>query len=261
VRPAHEGAVATCGACGVTFVTPPVDESGRTADHGEGVVIDETGRGATFRQVESLMRERLGGPGRVLDIGCGGGQFMLALEELGWSVSGVDINPRAVALARERGLDVRLGTIADAVRPRDGFDAVVALHALEYFARPLAALDAAAASVRPGGVLALETPNVLWHRRQAAIGRLLRVDPARLMIVSPAPDRRLIAFSPKALTIALGNAGLVDVALLPAAPRASGGAAERVVRRAILATAALVAGVSRERILAAPSLVAVASRP
>lgn len=48
--------------------------------------------------------------GSVLDVGCGTGEHVLSLAELGHEVLGIDLAPRAVELARskarERGLDV-----------------------------------------------------------------------------------------------------------------------------------------------------------
>jgi SAM-dependent methyltransferase len=41
-------------------------------------------------------------PGRVLDVGCGTGRDAVYLAQRGWSVTGVDAVPRALAAARER---------------------------------------------------------------------------------------------------------------------------------------------------------------
>jgi SAM-dependent methyltransferase len=49
--------------------------------------------------------------GRALDIGCGAGRHMIALGERGIRVQGIDPSPGAVAVCRERGLDVSVGDI------------------------------------------------------------------------------------------------------------------------------------------------------
>lgn len=41
-------------------------------------------------------------PGRALDAGCGTGRHAVALAEQGWTVTGIDAEPYAVARARER---------------------------------------------------------------------------------------------------------------------------------------------------------------
>lgn len=50
--------------------------------------------------------------GRVLDIGCAAGRHMLALTG-DHEVVGIDPSPGAVAVARARGLDVRIGTVTE----------------------------------------------------------------------------------------------------------------------------------------------------
>jgi len=45
------------------------------------------------------------GPGRLLDAGCGGGAHARAFAERGWEVTGVDVSPAQLELARERGID------------------------------------------------------------------------------------------------------------------------------------------------------------
>ncbi len=43
--------------------------------------------------------------GRVLDVGCGAGRFMLWLRDRGHDVTGIDTSPGAVEVCRRRGLD------------------------------------------------------------------------------------------------------------------------------------------------------------
>ncbi len=42
-------------------------------------------------------------PGRALDLGCGTGMSSIYLADHGWEVTGVDMVPRALAVAKERG--------------------------------------------------------------------------------------------------------------------------------------------------------------
>src|SRR5206468_5655669 len=46
------------------------------------------------------------GQKRLLDVGCGGGAYLLRQRQRGWQVQGVDPSPTAVQAAREHGLDV-----------------------------------------------------------------------------------------------------------------------------------------------------------
>src|SRR3954449_7955736 len=47
------------------------------------------------------------GPGRLLDVGCGGGSHMVAFADAGWTPVGVDVSEDQLALARARGCEVR----------------------------------------------------------------------------------------------------------------------------------------------------------
>jgi SAM-dependent methyltransferase len=67
------------------------------------------------------------GPGRLLDVGCGGGSHMLAFAEAGWTPVGVDVSEAQLALARARGCDV-VNARAEALPFDDAsFDAAVSM--------------------------------------------------------------------------------------------------------------------------------------
>jgi len=61
-------------------------------------------------------------PGGALDLGCGTGTDSIYLTQHGWDVTGVDMVPEALAIARRRaaaaGVEVRF-TPGDVTRPRD----------------------------------------------------------------------------------------------------------------------------------------------
>jgi ubiquinone/menaquinone biosynthesis C-methylase UbiE len=44
------------------------------------------------------------GPGRLLDVGCGGGAFMPAVATKGWSIVGVGVSADQLGVARRRGV-------------------------------------------------------------------------------------------------------------------------------------------------------------
>jgi SAM-dependent methyltransferase len=66
-------------------------------------------------------------PERVLEVGCGPGYFSERLQrELGVTVVALDISPRMVELARELGVDARVGDVQGLPFDAGAFDAVVA---------------------------------------------------------------------------------------------------------------------------------------
>jgi SAM-dependent methyltransferase len=102
----------------------------------------------------------VGGEGRLLDIGCGTGEFLVALLKSGsWQAIGIDINPYAVQTASRRGLDVRLGDLSDLEFPAKSFDAVTIWEAIEHLPNPMQTIEDIGRLLRPGGYLFLSTPN------------------------------------------------------------------------------------------------------
>ena len=106
---------------------------------------------------------RLAGPGGVVDLGCGRGEWLALLRAAGVTARGIDANPAFVAAGRARGLDMELGDALGYLEalPPDSIDMVTAFHVVEHLATEdvLALLEAARAALRPGGCLLLETPT------------------------------------------------------------------------------------------------------
>jgi SAM-dependent methyltransferase len=97
--------------------------------------------------------------GRLLDVGCGDGDFLLLMRRRGWDVRGCDTSPAAIGRARGRGVDVQQGSVATAAFPDAFFDAVTLWHVLEHLADPVSELNEVARILKPDGVLAIEVPN------------------------------------------------------------------------------------------------------
>lgn len=129
-----------------------------------------------FRGTPELLRRRLlpyvdvlrgAGAGTVdrpvLDIGCGGGEFLQLLREHGVVGRGVETNALSVELGRGQGLSVEhmeglryLESLPDAC-----LGAITAIHVAEHlaFERLIKLIDQARRTLLPGGLLILETPN------------------------------------------------------------------------------------------------------
>ena len=97
---------------------------------------------------------------RLLDIGCGNGDFLLNARDAGWDVMGVDPDPKAVAAARQRGLTVSVGSIELFAGESDCFDAITLSHVLEHLHEPVQFIHAVHRLLKPGGVVFVDTPNI-----------------------------------------------------------------------------------------------------
>ena len=137
----------------------------RLTDFAYAAYLD--GSSSWLRRLAALpVRNRLGGlpprngSGRsLLDVGSGDGDFLRRAKTAGYQAVGQEVNPAAVASAKDAGLDVRLGPLEDAGFAPRSFDAVRLWHVLEHVAEPLEILRAAHALLKPSGVLVVGVPD------------------------------------------------------------------------------------------------------
>ena len=101
------------------------------------------------------------GQKRVLDIGCGAGNMFHHLSRYG-SVVGVDNNPKPLAVARERGHDVREGLAEDLPFEEESFDLVSLLDTVEHCDDDMAVLRECYRVCAPGGYLVITVPAFMW---------------------------------------------------------------------------------------------------
>ncbi|HRW19098.1 MAG TPA: DUF480 domain-containing protein [Dermatophilaceae bacterium] len=105
----------------------------------------------------------LAGADPVVDAGCGPGQVTAFLAAQGAQVTGVDLSPRMIEVARERfsGNDFEVGDLRTLMRPRaaSGWGAVVCWYAVVHLAGSelAGAVAGLTRTLQPGGWLALAT--------------------------------------------------------------------------------------------------------
>jgi len=143
--------------------------------------------------------------GRLLDVGCGSGDWLLSMRELGWEVTGVDFDENAVEVGRQRGLTVNCGTLEQQNFPDNSFDAVSLNHVIEHVPHPVETLRECARILKPGGKLVVSTPNglSLGYRICKEYWRGLEI------------PRHLHIFSFQSLQLALNLAGFQKTSILP----------------------------------------------
>jgi 2-polyprenyl-3-methyl-5-hydroxy-6-metoxy-1,4-benzoquinol methylase len=158
---------------------------------------------ARFIMRRQIFRDRVGSSiswldgswrGRLIDIGCGNGAFLARMRALGWDVVGVEPDPGAARIGRERyGLTIHPGGLEEGHFGSDSFDAVTMGHVIEHLADPLSTLECVRDALKRGGHLVIHTPNLssLGHRWFRKDWRGLE-PPRHLFIFRPQTLRKIV---------------------------------------------------------------------
>ncbi len=139
--------------------------------------------------------------GSLLDVGCGNGKFISQMKALGWDVHGVELDPESSRFAREKKLDVKTGELKDLHFSDSSFDTVTLRHSLEHFNDPVGLLLECGRILKPGGRLAVITPNSgsLNHRLLKSLWYSLD------------PPRHFYLFNASSLRAAVEKAGKFEI--------------------------------------------------
>lgn len=115
-------------------------------------------------QIDEISRRQR--PGKLLDIGCGDGYFLLGMQRRGWEVTGIELHEKVAAYARdELGLDVRGGAEHE-VDWGGRYDCITLLGVIEDVDDPNACLERCFDHLREGGLLVVQTHNIgCWEAR------------------------------------------------------------------------------------------------
>jgi SAM-dependent methyltransferase len=210
------------------------------------------------------------GPGEVLDGGMGPGRLCAALAQLGWTVSGIDISERMVALAVARVPEARdrmhRGDLAALPFPDAGFDAAVATGVVEYLDDPADGISELVRVLRPGGRAVVSIPNPasiserwkrgVWYPGVRAAKRALP------FTARPAPYRKRRGLDAAAISRLFGDAGArvtsSEHLCVSALPRPLDRAFPRLDQRL---AARLSNGLPRLSRVLAPQIVVAAEKP
>jgi SAM-dependent methyltransferase len=201
--------IVTCRGCGlVRQDTRPLAASAlydsdyyRTDDPKGGYAnyfLDADVNRRTFRDRVEAIERRYGRRGKLLDVGCALGDFLLEAKAAGWDVEGVEVSAFAAQRARERGLPVTTGRLEDLNLPAASFDVITLYDAIEHMTDPVATLAAVRRLLVPGGILHLVTPNV-GGMQACLLGRYW---------YHYKPGEHLFYFAPKTLRTTVERAGL-----------------------------------------------------
>jgi SAM-dependent methyltransferase len=160
-----------CGRCGLLGLAPapswverqPYYDSGYRGYHdAHRETSSLQRRSMAYGQAKRLrLVERYCRGGRILDVGCGSGDFAAAAQKSErWQAHGMEqVAAVAFAARADYALPVTIADCAGAPYADGAFDAVCLWTVLEHVAQPVAALQECARLLRTGGVLLVRTVN------------------------------------------------------------------------------------------------------
>ncbi len=161
-----------------------------------------------IRSQQRLYAQNFASCSPILDAGCGRGELLETLRDAGLDASGIELNPELVNLCRSRGLDAVHADLFEFLRaaPPRSYGGIASIQVVEHLPRPRLPelFRLAFAALRPGGLLAIETPN---PECLAIFATHFYLDPTHR---HPLP--------PSLLAFLLEEAGFVDLRVEPRAP-------------------------------------------
>ncbi len=199
-------AIEQCCRCGLGITTPFPDVEALAEVNYENYAIEK--RIKTYhskrRYFEKRYRRQLKdikkfkASGRLLDVGCNIGMFLVEAAKVGFLVTGVELNNACAEYAlNHTGLDVFSDDIEHIAFPAESFDVVTMYDVLEHIPDMERILAEINRILKPGGVLVIQSPNL---------------DSLMATMTGPSwswlsPPDHIYHFSPKALYLLLEKCG------------------------------------------------------
>lgn len=99
---------------------------------------------------------------RLLEIGCGKGEYLTLLANVGATAIGLEYAGASVAFCRENNLNVIQGFLSDPEQLLESgpFDGFITLNFMEHWPQPISTLRAISNNISPGGIGLVEVPNL-----------------------------------------------------------------------------------------------------
>lgn len=153
-----------------------------------------TGQSSAADHVQHVLRLKSLGVRRILDFGCGFGQFLEMCRLFGMEAIGVDRSH-----ARRSGANAAIFAELDEVS--GSFDAITMFEVLEHLDDPLATLKMLVGRLKPGGIMIVEVPDTTGVTDMASREHYYKIHPLD----------HINAFTPKSLVALMGKAGLAPI--------------------------------------------------
>ena len=170
-----EWKVYKCDNCGLGVLNPRPDDNELTvlyqleyfqSQYNEQLQANSTEIKRRLSQEKHRLRffHKYKKKGKVLDIGCGRGYFLLACRNKGYNVEGIDVSAYVAAyVSQELNIPVHIGEVSDIEIPDKTYDVITMWHSLEHTADPNIYIQKARRWLKDDGILIVDVPNYASH--------------------------------------------------------------------------------------------------
>lgn len=214
--------VQRCSACGLVLLNPQPDDLTLDQIYGEAYFIgseedDMQAHGnALKRETAKLQLREIGAhldeaktrqqPLKLLEVGCGLGNFLVEARNAGYEVQGIDVSADAVAQANAAlGAHLVQACHLENARLEPGsYDILVLADVVEHVRDPMAFMKLVHGLLKPGGIVFVAVPSL-----DSVSARLMRRHWMEFKL------EHLYYFNRQTMTMLLEKAGFGDIAISP----------------------------------------------
>lgn len=129
----------------------------------------------------NIIKRFVNAPAKVLDIGCGNGNFLQYVQQKGnYDIYGIELPGKAAKRATQiPNIKLKEGQLETDDFPANYFDAITLFHVFEHLSKPQETLHTIRKILKPGGICIISFPNIdSWQSRWFK-GKWLHLDPPR----------------------------------------------------------------------------------
>lgn len=154
--------VVKCRKCGFVYTNPLIIiETGAYVDPEDYQASSSAGGHQKLFEFNLSLIEKYAKKGRLLDVGCGKGEFLSAAGKRGWQVFGIEPSANfAECAAAGSGMDISRSQLENADYPDNFFDAITLNMVLEHISSPNSLIAAIKKVLKTKGLLFIEAPNM-----------------------------------------------------------------------------------------------------